>query len=245
MMSPPSIALEKSFSPSASASTSSSGFSRCGSQPLVIKTQFDRLVDDLRAILGPASGIDSESVDVDSLINLMREYTSQIAEWAPFALSDPSRNYTRNGIDEVNAKANLLILVWNPGKGSMVHDHANAHCIMKVLQGELVEELYEWPEGTNGHDVASLPLHMKKQTNLPLDQVAYISDKIGLHRIRNPSPDKIAVSLHLYTPPWAAKFGCRIFDDRTGKSSKADMSRLYSYRGKLLNYSQGGTSHTC
>lgn len=26
-----------------------------------------------------------------------------------------------------------LILVWSPGKGSAIHDHANAHCVMKVL----------------------------------------------------------------------------------------------------------------
>lgn len=25
-----------------------------------------------------------------------------------------------------------LILVWSPGKGSVIHDHANAHCVMKV-----------------------------------------------------------------------------------------------------------------
>lgn len=25
-----------------------------------------------------------------------------------------------------------LILVWSPGRGSAIHDHANAHCVMKV-----------------------------------------------------------------------------------------------------------------
>ena len=25
-----------------------------------------------------------------------------------------------------------LVLVWTPGKGSPIHDHASSHCIMKV-----------------------------------------------------------------------------------------------------------------
>jgi hypothetical protein len=31
---------------------------------------------------------------------------------------------------------NQLILVWSPGKSSAIHDHANAHCVMKVYSTE-------------------------------------------------------------------------------------------------------------
>lgn len=35
-------------------------------------------------------------------------------------------------ISRSHANIGQLILVWSPGKGSVIHDHANAHCVMKV-----------------------------------------------------------------------------------------------------------------
>jgi cysteine dioxygenase len=58
-----------------------------------------------------------------------------------------------------------------------------------------------------------------------------MSDQLGLHRISNPSPDQIAVSLHLYTPPNAAREGCNIFCEKTGKSSHVTQSNFYSIYG--------------
>jgi len=64
------------------------------------------------------------------------------------------------------------VLVWSPGKGSPVHDHADAHCLMKVLKGTLKETVYH--EG----------------------RVTYMADELGLHKISNPDPTNVAVSLH-------------------------------------------------
>jgi len=83
-----------------------------------IETKFDDLVEDIRSVLGNSSGIDSDDVDVKDLVNLMRSYSSDESHWKEYALGDPSRNYTRNLVDEGNGKANLLILVWSPGKGT-------------------------------------------------------------------------------------------------------------------------------
>lgn len=96
------------------------------------KSDFDNLVDKIRVALGPSSGLDSNDVDCEHLMSLMRRYTSREDGWAKYAFADPTRNYTRNFVDHGNGKANLLVLVWNPGKGSLIHDHADAHCIMKV-----------------------------------------------------------------------------------------------------------------
>jgi len=82
-----------------------------------IETKFDDLVEDIRSVLGSSSGIDSDDVDVNDLMDLMRSYSSEETHWMEYAHGDPSRNYTRNLVDEGNGKANLLILVWSPGKG--------------------------------------------------------------------------------------------------------------------------------
>lgn len=100
---------------------------------------FHRLVEDMNQILGPSSGIDSSDVDVNYLMRAMRAYPSVESDWADYAHADLSRKYTRNYVDHGNGKANLLILVWSPGMGSLIHDHAGAHCIMKVYHRRELE----------------------------------------------------------------------------------------------------------
>lgn len=147
---------------------------------------FHDLVADINRILGPCSGLDSAEIDVNELKAIMGEYQSCEAEWEPYAFSDSSRGYTRNLVDNCNGKSNLvrvvsvhvdrirrrpnecpallttsqLVLVWSPGKGSPIHDHANAHCIMKILKGSLRETLYAWPcESSSGSaECAASPL---------------------------------------------------------------------------------------
>lgn len=70
--------------------------------------EFHQLVQDLSAILGPSSGIDSEDVDPNGLKELMRQYTSNTDHWSKYALGDPSRPYTRNLVDSGNGKSNLV-----------------------------------------------------------------------------------------------------------------------------------------
>ena len=84
----------------------------------LFQSDFETLVEDIRSVLGPSSGIDSDDVDVNDLMSLMRSYSSHEGDWKEYALGDPSRAYTRNLVDEGNGKANLLILVWSPGKGN-------------------------------------------------------------------------------------------------------------------------------
>lgn len=138
-------------------------------------------------------------------------------------------------------------MVQNPGKGSPIHDHANAHCVMKILKGSLRETLYDYPDSGDTSRItpaypslspikaaaeAAAPTQTK-QTTYTQDQVTYISDKIGLHKIENPSQTEIAISLHLYTPPHAANFGFNIFDSRTGKKSHVTSPPVFSRYGEI------------
>lgn len=207
---------------------------------------FHRLVRALSDVLGPSSGIDSADVDEKDLIRLMENYTSQESQWRQYALVDPSRNYTRNLVDEGNGKSNLLVLVWNPGRSSPIHDHANAHCVMKLLKGSLQETLYEMPPcSADAEDEVSsgtlTPPQIVKETIYMENQVTYISDKIGLHKISNPSHDEFAISLHLYTPPHAANFGFNLFDEQTGKPTHIKQAGFFSDRGKLLKKCKYGS----
>ena len=207
---------------------------------------FHSLVKALSDVLGPSSGIDSADIDPNNLIDLMTKYKSNEADWQQYAFADCSRNYTRNLVDEGNGKSNLLIVVWNPGKGSPIHDHADAHCVMKILKGSLKETLYQKQVISEDQSPeSSTPPEITKETTYLKDEVTYISDQIGLHKIANASDDEVAVSLHLYTPPHAANFGFNLFDERTGKCTHIKQAGFYSDRGEVVKEATKLTFDKC
>lgn len=201
---------------------------------------FERLIDQLKAVLGTEKLLTSKDIDHEQLKQLFRDYTSNEEHWRKFVQHDPSRSYTRNGIENINGNANLLLLVWEPGKGLFIHDHANAHCIVKVLKGTVRETLYDVPHGNKPHGptcscVGDCIMVPRELHDVHTDDVAYILDDIGLHRMYNPDPDNICVTLHLYTPPYATVFGCLYYEDRNGRQHHVDMSKYYLWRGVILN----------
>ncbi|KAJ9248170.1 hypothetical protein DTO207G8_7611 [Paecilomyces variotii] len=212
--------LSASAATTATAATNKDLYSPCYSPPERYSLQ--GLIRDVKQHLGESGGISSEDVDSQYLISLAQKYISDPSDWISYFYNDRSKNYTRNAIENINHKANILLLVWNPGKGSPIHDHADAHCIMKVLSGELHETVYETPDNEPGH---TKPLTVKSSTTYGANEVTYISDKIGLHRVYNPSSSQVAVSLHLYTPPNAADYGYNIFDEATGRASHVSQAR--------------------
>lgn len=120
--------------------------------------------------------------------------------------------------------------------------------MMKILRGDLTETRYAFPEveGEGPMEVISERTHQE-------NEVAYMADELGVHRIWNKGSD-FAVSLHreshvpiaiaaaipiadpgiVYTPPNVAKGGCNIFDQKTGKKSHVTKCGYYSAYGRLL-----------
>lgn len=91
---------------------------------------------------------------------------------------------------------------------------------MKILRGSLQETLYDWPDKTQVREGVACPPVIKRDRVYTENEVTYMSDDLGLHKICNPDPERVAVSLHLYTPPHAATRGCHIFCEKTGKPSQ-------------------------
>ncbi|XP_067941625.1 cysteine dioxygenase type 1-like [Watersipora subatra] len=185
---------------------------------------FDELVERLHEVF------ESDEVDIDYVKELMTSYKSNPDEWIRYAQFDKYR-YTRNLVDEGNEKFNLIVLCWNEGQGSSIHDHANAHCFMKVLEGELQEVLFDWPSDEG------CELVEKGTTKLAKDECAYICDDIGIHRVENTSFTDKAVSLHLYCPPFDE---CASFDQRTGHKNMCRVT-FYSKQGQRTPFKPMGT----
>eukprot|EP01137_Pigoraptor_chileana_P001966 Opistho-2@40253 len=115
---------------------------------------------------------------------------------------------------------------------SSVHDHAGSHCIMKILDGEIRETLYDPPKD-------GVPLNATRVLDYKRDQVTYIHDKIGLHRVENVSHTKGALSLHLYSPPFEF---CKTFDEATGRCKASPKVTFFSKKGEIVEY-RNGTQH--
>ncbi|KAG0267428.1 Cysteine dioxygenase [Mortierella polycephala] len=212
--------------------------------PVPVPKDLDDLVRLLHIELG-VNGLDSKEVDVERVQTLMSNYTSNQADWAKYAYFDKGR-YTRNLVDDGNGKFNLMILAWPETLGSAIHDHAGSHCLMKILDGELKETLYHWPEkvvGETDHPDSGMgsdnsddeghakAMSIKKETSLHKDSVAYMHDNLGLHAVSNPLKTQGSVSLHLYTPPYET---CKTFNERSSRARSSGKCVFYSSRGQKL-----------
>lgn len=56
---------------------------------------------------------------------------------------------------------------------SSIHDHTDSHCFMKILQGNLKETLFAWPEKKGNGEMTK-----KSERVLRENQCAYINGKI-------------------------------------------------------------------
>ena len=99
-----------------------------------------------------------------------------------------SKTYTRIKLFE-NDLFEIVLICMNGFQSSKIHDHAENGCLMKVLKGNYVENIY-YPKTKN--KICS----KIRYTN----QITYINNKIAYHKLLNPFAEK-AVSLHIYSPP--------------------------------------------
>ncbi|XP_076632542.1 cysteine dioxygenase type 1 [Colletes latitarsis] len=173
---------------------------------------------------------ETDNVNIDQVQDLMASYRSNPLEWKKYAKFDRYR-YTRNLVDEGNGRFNLMVLCWGEGHGSAIHDHANAHCVMKILQGELCETRYAWPVKYENNKENDEPEELKElvRNTVGLNEICYINDSLGLHRVENPSAVNPAVSLHLYSPPFSS---CSVFNKQTGQRTSSNVTFWSKYGEK-------------
>lgn len=98
-------------------------------------------------------------------------------------------DYKRNLVYS-NDKFKILILCWKSGQKAKIHDHPENGCLVKLLKGKLIEEIYK---NNNGK------IEYVKSKTIYVGDISYQQGKNGLHKIINPFGE-CAVSLHIYSP---------------------------------------------
>ncbi|XP_011680172.1 cysteine dioxygenase type 1 [Strongylocentrotus purpuratus] len=178
----------------------------------------------------------TDKVNIEDVQAAMENYESNEDDWEKYAVFEHYR-YTRNLVDEGNGRFDLMVLCWSEGQGSSIHSHSDAHCFMKVLDGTLKESTFAWPEESKKKNAMT----QLASNTYERDQVAYINDSKGLHRVENPSHSDRAASLHLYSPPFQS---CQCFDQRTGKSNTS-MVTFWSKYGERTPYKPSRSTSVC
>jgi cysteine dioxygenase len=149
---------------------------------------FDKLIDELTLNL-------NDSINIISLYDsneLIKHYPND----EEFNNHKNTYGYYKKLIYS-NDKFELYLIFWSPYASSPIHDHPEQGCVMKLLSGQLIEEVFINKNNTINFDHRNIIF------------VNDINNRYGneiVHRILN--LDNFSISLHLYFPP---KFKQNIF----------------------------------
>jgi len=176
-----------------------------------------------------------KTVNVPRIRIFLENYDYSSGEWKQYAFWKKNKLYTRNLIATDNETFTLMLLCWNPGVFSPIHAHAGVECAMTVIQGEMQEKLYEYPE----EDAKELK-HIKT-TTLKVGESAFINDTIAIHSVGNPS-SQAGATLHCYIPPYKK---CKCFLDESSTEFFDANVTFDSERGELLGSCDIKSITTC
>lgn len=119
----------------------------------------------------------AKSVDIDSL---------GIDEFRRFKPG----SYQRNRV-HLNEHFELVVLCWEPGQSSSIHDHGRSNCLYLILDGSMEEDRFELDADGEPQKTGSKVYGRGGITLAPGHLI---------HRINN-NTDARLVTLHIYSPP--------------------------------------------
>ena len=149
---------------------------------------------------------------------LLARYSAEQGDWRDY-MRFRDECYARNLVS-ASELFELLVICWQPGQVSPIHDHQGQRCWMAVLDGGMRETQFQ--------AVGRGPLRAGRTSVFERGQVAFIQDEIALHEIA-PAGVGAGVTLHLYSRPIRE---CRIFDRQTGQVSVRGLA-YHSVEGVL------------
>ena len=121
-----------------------------------------------------------------SFQGIINQYTGD--DWKQFVKVD-KEIYNRCTIKK-NEEMELVVVTWGVGQDTPKHGHPTGGCVFKVLQGNFKEKFYKKMSDSK---------HVVNRRNQ--GDLGYIDNSLGFHIVENDS-QKIAVSLHIYSPPF-------------------------------------------
>jgi len=115
--------------------------------------------------------------------NILSSYNSN--DWKQY-ISFDKQDYKKNLVYRDN-NFEIFVVCWLPNQETKIHNHPEGGCLLKILEGNMMEELYD------------KNFVLQEKNNLVMSDVRYIDDSIGIHKMKN--NEENTISLHIYSPP--------------------------------------------
>ena len=152
----------------------------------------------VRELISALEGEDGQGYsDIIHGIDLPVSTFEQFCSWS-------NESYTRNCISCCD-KFELILLCWEEGQFTPIHDHGGEECWVRVIQGEFKETIYQLDEAGE--------LNPVRTAITKVGDISYMKDFMGCHRLENTHSGK-SISLHLYAKPI---LNCQLFDEEAMK----------------------------
>lgn len=140
-------------------------------------------------------------VSVKQLVQVLKEtptdYFSDLAEHINLPASDVtpyatwSRSHHTRVCIERNERFELMLICWEPGHKTDIHDHNSEECWMYFVEGKFEEAIYDRELET---------LEPRQINKTATGDIAYMVDFMGIHSLENIAGCR-GMSLHLYAKP--------------------------------------------
>lgn len=145
------------------------------------------MIDNLNNLFSTITTEIQNGKSLQSLKNIVCEYNG--IDWLKFMIFSKD-TYTKTVVHK-NKYIELVIICWNIKQSSDVHDHPKNGCIIKVLNGELTENIYK---------IIDDKIILTRKNYLSVGNIGYQEGTTGLHSICNDA-NIPSVTLHIYSPP--------------------------------------------
>lgn len=105
------------------------------------------------------------------------------------------RGYTRNLVCRT-PRFDMVILCWEPGQVSTIHDHAGSLNVTRIYSGTLTSRFFQVYDKTL---TRRSPCQVAREEQFGTDLLVCV-DRHEIHQLANTSDGKV-VTLHVYAPP--------------------------------------------
>lgn len=121
-----------------------------------------------------AKGVDLDALDLGEYVNFQKKC------------------YTRNVVF-MNEHIELVVICWEPGQASSIHDHGESLCLYLVTGGTMQEEVFDSvAEGETEPEPTLV-------RDWPRGDIT-LAEGSTIHRLSNPTQGGL-VTIHIYSPP--------------------------------------------
>jgi len=148
------------------------------------------LPQNLRPLIEYLDGLEQRA-SVERVRELLESADVTLDDVRDFVRYDPGQ-YQRNLL-AINTWYEVLVICWQSGQRSPIHNHARSTCGLKVLSGVCTETIFD-------HSPCGQVVALSSQ-NLTAGYISASQDE-DTHQVSNlQAPGEDLVTLHIYSPP--------------------------------------------